>query len=88
MHAIHLACPYCKAQIRIQRVDSEATLRCASCSSDFELEHHLDSKSRKWLRRMLANDYLTLGDGLCKVDGATMISSTVVRRSLDASEIQ
>ena len=88
MHAIHLACPCCKAQIRIQRVDSEATLRCASCSSDVKLEHHLGSKSRKWLRRMLANDYLTLGDGLYKVDGATMISSTLIHRRLDSSEIQ
>ncbi len=88
MHAIHLACPFCKAQIRIQRVDSEATLRCDSCSTDFKLEHHLDSKSLKWLRQMMANDYLTLGDGLYKVDGATMISSAVIHCRLDASEIQ
>ena len=88
MHAINLACPYCKAQIRIERLDPEATLRCTSCSSDFKLEHHLDSKSRKWLRRMMANDYLTLGDGLYKVDGATMISSTDIHCRLDGSETQ
>ncbi len=87
MHAINLACPYCKAQIRIERLDPEATLRCTSCNADFSPQHHLDRKSQKWLRRMLANDYLTLGDGLYKVDGATMIASTDIYCRLDGSEI-
>ena len=88
MNAIHLACPCCEAHIRIQRLDPEATLRCASCSADFSVKHHLDRKSQKWLRRMLANDYLTLGDGLYKVDGATMVASNDIHCRLDGPEIQ
>ena len=36
---------------------------------------NLDDDGVKWLRRMSTQDYLTLGDGLPKVEGADVLAS-------------
>lgn len=73
MSAIRLSCPHCNALIGIRRVDLGVTLRCGSCRQAFRLDKQLDSNSRKWLRQMAARDYLTLGDGLYQLEGATVV---------------
>lgn len=78
MSAIRLSCPHCKAIIGIERVDLGVTLRCGSCRQVFCLDKHLDSNSRKWLRQMAARDYLTLGDGLYQLEGATIVPSAEI----------
>ena len=78
MSAIRLSCPHCKALIGIKRVDLGVTLRCGSCRQAFCLNKHLDSNSRKWLSQMAARDYLTLGDGLYQVEGATVVASAEI----------
>jgi len=76
MRHIEFLCPECGTLIIIRSTDLEASLCCLSCNLIFNLKDHLDSKSRSWLRRMSAEDYLTLGNGLYEVEGAKLMAST------------
>lgn len=76
MRHIEFLCPGCGTLIIIRSTDLEASLCCLSCNLIFNLKDHLDSKSRSWLRRMSAEDYLTLGNGLYEVEGAKLMAST------------
>ena len=75
MSHICILCPRCDTTITIVRVDSSAKLRCLTCDCIFTLKNHLDVDGVKWLRRMSTQDYLTLGDGLPKVEGADVLAS-------------
>ena len=76
MRHIEFLCPECGTLITIRSIDLEASLCCLSCNLIFNLKDHLDSKSRSTLRRMSAQDYLTLGNGLYEVEGAKLMAST------------
>ena len=76
MRHIEFLCPECGTLITIRSIDLEASLCCLSCNLIFNVKDHLDSKSRSWLRRMSAEEYLTLGNGLYEVEGAKLMAST------------
>jgi hypothetical protein len=76
MRHIEFLCPECGTLITIRSIDLEASLSCLSCNLIFKLKDHLDSKSRSLLRRMSAEDYLTLGNGLYGIEGAKLMAST------------
>ena len=76
MRNIEFLCPECGTLITIRSIELEASLSCLSCNLIFKLKDHLDSKSRSLLRRMSAEDYLTLGNGLYEIEGAKIMAST------------
>ena len=76
MRHIEFFCPECGTLITIRSIELEASLSCLSCNLIFKLKDHLDSKSRSLLRRMSAEDYLTLGNGLYEIEGAKLMAST------------
>ncbi|MBA63237.1 MAG: hypothetical protein CMJ76_12840 [Planctomycetaceae bacterium] len=73
MSILKIRCPRCDSLIKIQRVDLRASLCCLTCNAVFELKPQLDRKSFQWLTRLTVMDYLTLGDGLNKVEGAQVL---------------
>ena len=76
MRHIEFLCPECGTLITIRSIDLEASLSCLSCNLIFKFKDHLDSKSRSLLRRMSAEDYLSLGNGLYEIEGAKLMAST------------
>lgn len=43
---VYVKCPYCKAQLRVKRINGKHKVRCPRCGESFEMKIHFGGKNK------------------------------------------